>query len=462
MSQPTISAEKNNKRVTNAWCMYDWANSVYPLTITSALFPIYWNAQTRDGIEIFGMHLTDSILFAYCLSFAFLIIAAINPILSGIADSAGNKKAFMKAFVLLGSLSCLGMTYFDSEHIPVGIITFILGTIGYAGSIVFYNAYLPEIATEDKMDRLSAKGFAMGYIGGVILLLINLVMVLKPDLIFDVDGYARAVIAADPVVTAGQALEAAKKHYTGSASRLAFAMVGLWWYGFSLIPFRYLPGSMSGKQTISLTKGYAELKKVYRSVRNNGLMKQYLTAFFFYSMGVQTVMYVAASFADKELKMPKDKLIITILLIQLIAVAGAYAFSSLSKKIGNLNALLMLCFIWTGVCVSAYFVYSQNAFYILAAVVGSVMGGIQSLSRSTFAKMMPNDTIDNASYFSFYEFSEKVAIAIGTFSFGFIEHWMRSVQGEISMRYSVLSLVVFFFVGAVLLFRIRKEKIEGY
>src|SRR5690606_29906898 len=172
---------KNDKKITNAWCMYDWANSVYPLTITSAIFPIYWNSQTAGGIDILGMHLTDSILFSYCLSFAFIIIALINPILGGIADNAGNKKTFMKFFVYLGALSCFGMYFFDSKHVPIGIITFILGTVGYAGSIVFYNAYLPEIATEDRYDRLSAKGFSLGYVGGVILLVLNLLLIMFPE-----------------------------------------------------------------------------------------------------------------------------------------------------------------------------------------------------------------------------------------------------------------------------------------
>lgn len=453
---------KNDKRVLNAWCMYDWANSVYPLTITSALFPIYWNSQTKNGIDVLGMHLTDSILFAYCLSFAFIVIALVNPILSGIADSAGNKKSFMKAFVLIGSISCFGMSYFDSQHIAIGAITFILGTIGYAGSIVFYNAYLPEIATEDRFDRLSAKGFSLGYIGGVLLLVVNLLFVLKPEILYNVNGYMAELMSLDAALTPETARKMTLDHFAGEASKLAFVTVGVWWYGFSLIPFRYLPQDRPAGNGISISKGYRELKKVYAAIKQSTLIKRYLSAFFFYSMGVQTVMYVAASFADKELQMPADKLIITILIIQLIAIAGAYAFSWVSTRIGNLNALLMLTFIWIGVCISAYFVYSVNAFYVLAAVVGSIMGGIQSLSRSTFAKMIPNDTIDNASYFSFYEFSEKVAIAIGTFSFGFIEHLMRNLNGEISMRYSVLSLVVFFCIGAVMLFRIRNEKIEGY
>ncbi len=451
---------KNDKKVTNAWAMYDWANSVYPLTITSALFPIYWNNQTKDGIDIFGMHLTDSILFSYCLSVAFLVIALINPILSGIADSAGNKKSFMKAFVYIGVLSCFGMYFFDSAHIPIGILTFITGTIGYAGSIVFYNAYLPEIATEDQYDRLSAKGFSLGYIGAVILLVFNLLIVLKPELLFDINQRTLDYLKLHENIEPAEAHKLVLGQCKGEASRIAFVTVGVWWFLFSLIPFYYLPSNVKTGNSISLTKGYKELMKVFDAIKQSGLIKRYLSAFFFFSMGVQTVMYVAATFADKELKMPTEKLIPTILLIQLIAIAGAYLFSYVSKRIGNINAMLILTAIWTFICIGAYFIYSVTAFYILAALVGSVMGGIQSLSRSTYAKMIPQNSGDNASYFSFYEFSEKVAIAIGTFFFGFIEHITRLYNNEISMRNSVLSLVVFFIIGFILLYRIRHVKIE--
>ncbi|MEN9738260.1 MAG: hypothetical protein RLZZ318_293 [Bacteroidota bacterium] len=452
---------KNNPRVLSAWCMYDWANSVFPLTITSAIFPVYWNKQTKAGIDVLGMHLTDSILFAYCLSFAYIIIALINPILSGVADNSGNKKQFMKAFVYLGALSCFGMYFFDQNHIYIGVLTFILGSVGYAGSIVFYNAYLPEIATEDRFDRLSARGFAMGYIGGVLLLVLNLLIILMPQLLFDVEAYTQTLWQTHEFASMADAQAKAKSYFAGMSSRIAFVTVGVWWLLFSLIPFYYLPKSNSTGAKISFKKGYQEMRKVWHQLKQMPVAKRFLGAFFFYSMGVQTVMYVAATFADKELKMPSDKLIMTILLIQLIAIVGAYAFSKLSQRIGNIHALLLLNLIWIGVCFAAYFVYSVSAFYILAAVVGSIMGGIQSLSRSSFAKMIPANSSDTTSFFSFYEFSEKVAIAIGVFVFGAIEHIMRHLNGSISMRYSVLSLMLFFMVGTLLLFGIRKKSLHA-
>ncbi|MBL7836618.1 MAG: MFS transporter, partial [Bacteroidetes bacterium] len=296
--------------------------------------------------------------------------------------------------------------------------------------------------------------------GAVILLVFNLLIVLKPELLFDINQRTLDYLKLHENIEPAEAHKLVLGQCKGEASRIAFVTVGVWWFLFSLIPFYYLPSNVKTGNSISLTKGYKELMKVFDAIKQSGLIKRYLSAFFFFSMGVQTVMYVAATFADKELKMPTEKLIPTILLIQLIAIAGAYLFSYVSKRIGNINAMLILTAIWTFICIGAYFIYSVTAFYILAALVGSVMGGIQSLSRSTYAKMIPQNSGDNASYFSFYEFSEKVAIAIGTFFFGFIEHITRLYNNEISMRNSVLSLVVFFIIGFILLYRIRHVKIE--
>jgi UMF1 family MFS transporter len=328
----------NNPKIMNAWCMYDWANSVFPLTITSAIFPIYWESQTKGGVSILGMQLEGSVLFSYCLSFAFLIIAFINPILCGIADNAGNKKTFMKAFVYIGAISCFGMYFFDKNHVWIGVLTFVFGTIGYAGSIVFYNAFLPEIATEDKFDKLSAKGFSMGYIGGVLLLIVNLIFILKPELIFDIHGKANDLINSNTLLSNEDAFKMSRSFYEGEASKLAFLTVGVWWILFSLIPFYYLPNGHQSGVKISIKKGYLELMKVFAQVKKFTLMKRYLTAFFFYSMGVQTVMYVASLFGVKELQLPKENLIITILLIQLIAIGGAYIFSHISIKYGNIRS----------------------------------------------------------------------------------------------------------------------------
>jgi MFS transporter, UMF1 family len=424
------------KKVQSAWAMYDWANSVYSLVITSTIFPVYFNSVTTteekgDLISFFGFEIVNTVLYSYSISFSFLLIAFISPLLSGMADYGGKKLFFMKIFAYLGSLACVGLFFFDGDNLEWGIICAVLASIGYAGSIVFYNAFLPEIATENEYDFLSAKGFALGYIGSVILLLLNLLMIQSPSSFGLNDG--------------------------GQAARWSFLITGIWWAGFSQIPFKYLPDNPYGKKVKNslLLKGYQEIKKIYQLVRQTSIMKRFLAAFFFYSMGVQTVLYLAASFGDKELGMPGDQLILTVLIIQIVAIGGSYLFAYLSGMYGNKIALITLVFIWMLICGAAYYVESTYHFFVLAFFVGSVMGGIQSLSRSTYSKLIPSDTSDHASYFSFYDVTEKVAIVIGTFSYGVIE------QLTGSMRNSSLALGLFFMVGLGFLLLVKMPK-QGF
>lgn len=413
---------KNKNKVQNAWAMYDWANSVYSLVITSTIFPVYYNSVTKglnelDYVSFFGFEIINTVLYSYSISFSFLVIAILSPLLSGIADSSGKKLEFMKFFAYLGSVACIGLFFFDSSNIEWGIICSITASIGYAGSIVFYNAYLPEISEEREYDLLSAKGFALGYIGSVILLIVNLIMIQMPHWFGIPEG--------------------------GFAARLSFLITGLWWAGFSQITFRFLPKNPYNKKIKRefLLHGYQEIRKVFREVRQIKVMNRFLASFFFYSMGVQTVMYLAATFGDKELGLPGDQLIITILIIQFVAIIGSYLFAFISKKYGNKLSLVIMVLIWTLICGAAYYVYTVYEFFALAFVVGLVMGGIQSLSRSTFSKLIPKSTTQHASYFSFYDVTEKLAIVIGTFSYGAIE------QLTGSMRNSALSLGIFFLVG---------------
>lgn len=417
--------------------MYDWANSVYSLVITSTIFPVYFNSVTKglnpnDTVDFFGFEIVNTVLYSYSISFSFLIIALISPILSGIADASGKKLQFMKFFAYLGSLSCIALFFFDGGNLEWGICFSVLASIGYAGSIVFYNAYLPEITTPDKYDFLSAKGFALGYIGSVILLVVNLLMIQFPSWFMLPDD--------------------------GMAARFSFLITGIWWAGFSQIPFRILPKNPFGKDIKRefLLKGYHEIRKVWNEVKQIKVMNRFLAAFFFYSMGVQTVMYLAATFGDKELGLPGDQLILTILIIQIVAIAGSYFFAFISKKFGNKQSLVIMVLIWVCICAGAYYVYTVYEFFALAFVVGLVMGGIQSLSRSTFSKLIPRNTTDHASYFSFYDVTEKMAIVLGTFSYGFIEQ----ITG--SMRNSALSLGIFFLVGLgfLLLVTIPKKGLE--
>jgi UMF1 family MFS transporter len=418
--------EKNNKRLINAWASYDWSNSVYNLIITTAIFPIYYSATTKEAfggeiIDFFGISIKNSVLYTYAISFSFLVIVFLSPILSGIADYAGVKKKFMKGFTYLGALACIGLFFFTGENVEYGIAFSVVASIGFAGSLVFYNAFLPEIATADRMDNVSAKGFAMGYIGSVILLVINLVIILNPEMFGFSDGT--------------------------NATRFGFLLVGIWWLSFSQIAFYHLKDYPTGNKIDSgiLTKGVKELKKVFVSLRKQLITKRFLASFFIYSMGVNTVMLLAPIFAESEIGFEADQMILLVIILQLLAVVGAYFFAFLSRIKGNKFAIGIILIIWAVICIFSYLLHKQISFYIMGGIIGVVMGAIQSLSRSTYSKLIPTETIDTASYFSFYDISEKLAIVVGTFAYGYIEQ----VTGN--MRYSMISMALFFIIGFVIL-----------
>lgn len=420
----------NDKKTIHAWCMYDWANSVYSLTITSAIFPIYYqavavNAGGGDRVRFFGLEIVNSVLYSYALSVSFLLVAVMLPVLSGMADYTGKKKVYLKIFMFLGSFSCIGLFFFTGRNMEWGILCSVLASVGYSGSLVFYDAFLNEIVTEDRRDVVSAKGYSYGYVGGVILLVVNLV-VIKMHGFFGLPD-------------------------EGVASRLAFLMVGLWWIGFSLYALSRLPGDVHRRQPRGhiLFNGYRELRSVccqaYRLIN----LRKYLVAFFFYNMGVQTIMYLAATFGSKELKLEASKLIITILLIQFLAAGGAYLFAHLSRKRGNIQSLFVMIVIWIICCLYAYVINREMEFFVLAGVVGLVMGGIQSLSRATFSKVIPQNTLYTASFFSLYDVTYNLSIVFGTFAHGYIE------QMTGSMRNSTLVLASFFLIGIFFLSQVK-------
>ena len=417
----------NNKKTINAWAMFDWANSSYALVIAVAIFPIYFNGVVADEFVFLGIEMTDTALFSYSLSFAYLIIALVLPLLSGIADYGGRKLSFMRFFTFLGGLACISMFWFKSmDTYMVGVIGFILAIIGFAGGQIFYNSYLPLIASEDQFDRVSAKGFAFGYIGSVILLIINIIMLEKPEWFNILDK--------------------------PEASRWSFLLVGLWWIGFAQITFFRMPKEKKAPFTGALMrKGFQELKMVWSEVKTMSNLKRFLTSFFFYSAGVQTVIYLASTFATDELDFATAELIGVILILQLVAIGGAYLFAYISKIRGNKYSLMSMLIIWILICIAAYFVVGKLEFYVIAAGVGMVMGGVQSMSRSTYSKLIPPETKDTASYFSFYDVLEKIAITLGTFSFGFIE------QLTGGMRNSILVLTLYFLIGIVFLRIVKME-----
>ena len=415
------------KKVINGWAMYDWANSVYNLVITTTFFPIYFTEITRappmnGTVHIAGRYFVNTALYNYALAAAYLIVAILMPILTAIADARGNKKKYMRFFCYMGAISCSALFFFTGKNISYGVICMMMAAIGFYSSLVFYNSYLPVIASVEDRDRISARGFSFGYIGSVIMQLVGFCLVIFHKEIPFLSSEADAV-------------------------RATFLLVGIWWIGFAQIPFRRLPNPKPANEDSFrinvFSSGFIELKKVFAQVKKMKVMRRFLAAFFFYNMGVQTVMLVASNFGSKVLNLPSTNLIITVVLIQLVAIPGAIFISRLSMRYGNLKILMAVVLLWVGLCVYGYFMQTATDFYILAMIVGLVMGGIQSLSRSTFSKLMP-ETKDTASFFSFYDITEKIAIIIGLSTFALIEE-------KINMRSSVFSLMIFFSIGLLFL-----------
>lgn len=438
----------NDKKTVNAWALFDWANSAFALVITTAIFPVYYLQSTNDIVYIFDYEISNSSLYAFAISGTYLLLALFSPLLSGIADYSGRKKKYLKIFTRIGALACLMLFFFtgvsetntvaqNNFQTALGTGAFMLSMLGFAGGLVFYNAYLPEIVTEDRYDSVSAKGFSYGFLGSVILLIINLAMIQKPDW-FGLPEEGTFVV------------------------RLSFVIVGLWWLGFSQIPFRRLPEDSKKKVRGNLfKKGLEELYGVWKEIRGQFNTRIFLSSFFFFNAGVQAMLYLAGTFAEKELSFGAAELIILIILLQFIGIIGAYLFAKISEKKGNKLAIIIMLTIWIGICIAAYLTEAKMGFYYIAAAVGLVMGGIQSLSRATYSKLMPESTGDTTSYFSFYDVLEKLATVAGTFSFGLVEQW----TGD--MRISLLAMASFFVVGLVIFLRItirrpRPEELAAY
>jgi MFS transporter, UMF1 family len=425
--------QKGDKKVIRGWVMYDWANSVYQLTITTAIFPLYYGAVTSKGneftVSFFGLEIVNSVLYSLAIAASYLIVAFLSPLLSSIADFTGRRRGFMRAFTWIGALGCGMLFFFNENNIEFGIIAFMLATIGYCGSIVFYNSFLPVIALPEDQDRISARGYSMGYLGGVILLLFNLAVVMKPGW-FGIPEDSSLKI------------------------RIAFITVFLWWIGFSTLTFRHLPKYTFRKRSEGeriLSNGYKELRTVFNEVRKSNKLRIYLAGFFFMMMGLITVMFMATIFGEKEIGLTDKVLLPTLLIIQLVGMFGAWFFARLSGRIGNFKALVISLISWTLICFGAYFITNAAGFITAAFFIGIVMGGSQSLARSTYSKMLP-PTTDHTSFFSFYDVMEKVATATGTFSFGIIE----AITGN--MKFSVIAIGIFFLIGLGFMLLLLKRK----
>ncbi len=433
MSNKKTDHPKGSKKLIGAWAIYDWANSVYSLVISSAIFPIYYSqyvfSQT-NSVEILNFNINKDTLISSVSALSFLLIAFLSPLLSGIADFIGNKKIFMKFFVYIGSLSCIGLYWFELETIEISLLFYTLGLLGFWGSLVYYNSYLTDITYPNQTNRVSAKGYTMGYIGSVILLLINLIMIN----FYETFGFESEV----------------------SAMKSSFAIVGMWWLAFSQYSFYHLP---SGNKGVKIPKniiwnGFRELKSVYKFIRTSKRFTRFLLAFFIFSFSLQTVLYIASYFGVSEIEWSSSSeqtsgLIISILLIQVVAIGGAFIFTKMAQKFGNILVLTFAIFLWGGVCLYAYFIKSPIQFYMIASLVGLLMGGTQPVARATYSLFIP-DTKDTTSFFSFYDVTEKIGIVFGMIFY--------AVAAQITgtVRFSVIIFMFFFFLGAILLTRVPK------
>lgn len=422
----------NDPKTINAWAMYDWANSSYALVITSAIFPAYYNSITKvngnSRIDFFGTSIENTAAYSINLGIAFGVVALISPLLSSISDSGGNHRSYMKFFCYMGAVGCMLLFFFNNhQQVNLALGGMMLATIGYSGSMVFYNAYLPAIATEDRQDKVSARGFAFGYIGATTLLLLNLLFILNQE----------ALGVSDDTLF----------------PRLSFLLTGLWWFGFAQIPFHVLPKGIYKAKTngSSFINGYRQLASVWNQLKSMQTLRTFLFGFFFYIMGVQTVMFMASSFGDKEIHLTITQLIITVLLLEYLGIAGAFLFAWISKKIGNIPALMIAVTMWIMICAGSYFIITPMHFYIAAFFIGLVMGGIQSLSRSTYAKMIPQ-THNNAAYFSFYDVCEKTAMMFGLVMWGYLDNLTGS------MRNSIVALGIWFTIGLIFLFLVKGRR----
>ena len=433
MSNKKTDHPKGTKKLIGAWALYDWANSVYSLVISSAIFPIYYSqyvfSQT-NSVEILNLDINKDTLISSVSALSFLLIAFLSPLLSGIADFIGNKKIFMKFFVYMGSLSCIGLYWFELETIEISLLFYTLGLIGFWGSLVYYNSYLTDITYPNQTNKVSAKGYTMGYIGSVILLLINLIMIN----LYETFGFESEI----------------------AAMKSSFAIVGIWWLSFSQYSFYHLPTGNKGVKVPKniIWNGFKELKGVYKFIRTSKRFTRFLLAFFIFSFSLQTVLYIASYFGVSEIEWASSSeqtsgLIISILLIQIVAIGGAYFFTKMAQKYGNILVLTFAIFLWGAVCLYAYFIKTPIQFYMIAGLVGLLMGGTQPVARATYSLFIP-DTKDTTSFFSFYDVTEKIGIVFGMIFYA------AAAQITGSVRFSVIIFMFFFFMGALLLTRVPR------
>ena len=409
--------------------MYDWANSAYITTAAVALLPNYFAQAVvgEAGVDLLGMNISATALWGYMLGTAAFLVFLFAPVLGAIADFSSAKKRFLMGFAYMGSLFATMLYFCGAGDVGLTIVLFIGTQVCFVGANVFYDAFLPQIASEDKMDSVSAKGYAFGYVGGSIQF-----------------GIALALIAMHEGVGISITL----------AARIGMAMTGIWWAGWSLLTLKYLKEEKTPYQfpeahrntptpIAYLTLGISRTLLTAKRVGRFKHLTLFLVAYMIYNDGIHTVTSMSTIYGTEELGLSTTALMVTLLLVQVVAIGGALIFSRLANRIGAKRSVMFALVLWSGVVTYGYFIHTATEFFVLGIVVGLVLGGTQALSRSFYGSMIPEQA--SAEFYGFYSVFSKFSSIWGPVTFGVIEQ----ITG--SARLAIISLMIFFIVGLILL-----------
>ncbi|MXV74967.1 MFS transporter [Candidatus Poribacteria bacterium] len=430
---------KNDKKTIFGWCMYDWANSAYITTAAVALLPDYFARAVvgEAGVDILGTNVSATALWSFMLGGAAFLVFLFAPVLGAVADFSSAKKRFLTSFAYAGSLFAMMLYFCGSGDVTLTVVLFMSTQVCFVGANVFYDAFLPQIASEDKLDSVSARGYAFGYIGGSLQFAIALGLVAMHE-------------------TVGISLT--------MAARIGMAMTGLWWGGWTLLTMKYLkevktPYQLPEKYrqqpkvlaylTVGISRTIATAKKVGRFKH----LTLFLIAYMVYNDGIHTVTSMATIYGTEELKLTTTALMVTLLLVQVVAIGGALIFSRLANRIGAKRSVMFALVLWSGVVTYGYFIHTATEFFVLGMVVGVVLGGTQALSRSFYGAMIPEEA--SAEFYGFYSVFSKFSSIWGPVTFGVI----KQVTG--SARLAIISLMIFFIVGLVLLRFVDETKAKA-
>lgn len=426
----------SNKKTIFGWLAYTWANSPYSLAIITAIFPSYYSQVSKEAavriennisiVNFLGFETSSVSLFSYAVSLSYLVITLTSPLIGAISDYTGNKKIFMWLFSTLGSLACLLLYFFDKSNYNLGVFAFSLGAICFSFCHIFTDSLLPEITTPENYSKLSAKGFIAGYMGSVLHLIISLTLIIN----YQFFGFQNEIA---PV-------------------KRSFILVGIWWFGFSQITFFTYKNNLKevSKFDSVIKNSFENLYNAYIEVKKTDIIKWFLVSYFFYNMGVQTSIYMSSLFATEEVHLKSSELIITILLIQFVAILGTYVLTKISKNRSYSKILIFSTLFWIGLCFYAYFVKTSFQFYLLSVGVGLIMGSVQSLSRGVFSTLI-SDKNEKATFFSFYSIVDKASIIIALFIYGLVNQLTHS------MRTSIFCIIFFFILAFFTTLKFKKS-----